>query len=314
VTTILIHNGAYRNEEEARSAMPTEADVRAERWWNIWRTRQAPFSAIENGSFVLLLDSWPGRGGVLSWLVRAEDVRKQVLPDKNAAVQSIASWVGETRRWVLGNPYTADRRADAGVVIFWRAEPIIRLDVVRPPQLTIRRNGWLVTDDAQLRSWGVALPAVLGLSTGPTRRASQRQGRRQLDVEVKLKIERRAMAAAKAWCRRRGWSAVVDVSRSSSWDLEATDQRGAKRYIEVKGTTGGGEAVEVTGPQVADATKHGAAHTIVIVHGIDVRPIGDEVVATGGTVVAYDPWAPKKSELVAEKLTWRPATTRVTFD
>jgi hypothetical protein len=72
--------------------------------------------------------------------------------------------------------------------------------------------------------------------------------------------------------------------------------------------------VEVTGPQVADATKHGAAHTIVIVHGIDVRPIGDEVVATGGTVVAYDPWAPKKSELVAEKLTWRPATTRVTFD
>lgn len=92
--------------------------------------------------------------------------------------------------------------------------------------------------------------------------------------------------------------------------LEATDAGGTKRFIEVKGTTGTGDAVEVTRAEVQWAKNHGPAHSLVIVHGIDARPSGDTVTATGGTVTAYDPWAPKKkTELVADKLTWKRATS-----
>lgn len=224
MTTVLVHhNTRWRTEQEARDAWPSAAAVRREVWWNLWKTRQEPYKTIADGSLILLLDSWPGRGGVLSWLVRARDVRTQVLPDKNAAIRSIAGWTGWSRREVLGNPYTADRPADAGHVIFWRADPIARLDVVHPPQLAVRRNGWLVTDDVELKSWGVTLPVVTARwratsrvpeadSTPPGRWG---RGPRRLDVAARRAIERRAMTEAKAWCRHRGWTSIQDVSARS---------------------------------------------------------------------------------------------------
>lgn len=133
--------------------------MRRERWWNVWKVRQLPFNELRDGSLVLLLNSWP-EGGRLSWLVRARNVHTEVRQDKDSAVSAIASWGGLPPSQVSGNPYTAQWPADAGVVIFWRAEPLARVDVPRPEQLALGRDGWGVTDDQALSSWGIHLPAA----------------------------------------------------------------------------------------------------------------------------------------------------------
>lgn len=115
--------------------------MRRERWWNVWKVRQLPFNELRDGSLVLLLNSWP-EGGRLSWLVRARNVHTEVRQDKDSAVSAIASWGGLPPSQVSGNPYTAQWAADAGVVIFWRAEPLARVDVPRPEQLALGRDGW----------------------------------------------------------------------------------------------------------------------------------------------------------------------------
>lgn len=316
MTTFLVQNNTWPAETNARMAWPSKAAVRRGQWWNIWKTRQAPFNVFSEGTLVLLLDSWPG-GGVLSWLTRAREVHTDVLPNKDAAVQAIARWAGQSPRWVLRDPYTARRPADAGVVIFWRADPIVRLGVARPPQLVLRRNGWLVTDDGSLKSWGIKLSTNRvhaghgqNAPAGGSAATGRRGHGRRLDVQTKDAIEARAMVVAMAWCRRNGWSSVRDVSGHMSWDLEAVDELGVNRYIEVKGTTGGPESVEVTKGEVDAASRHGPAHSLVVVYDIVVTVNAGRPTAKGGAVAPYDPWCPRKSELVAQRFTWQPSKSR----
>jgi len=304
---VLVHNNAWPTEGEARTAWPSAPKVREQYWWNIWRTRQKPFDILADGMPVLLLDAWPG-GGVLSWLVRARDVHTERLADKNTAVRAIARWAGQSRAWVLTNRYSADRRADSGVVIYWRATPVARLGIPRPPQVAVRRNGWLVTDDATLASWGVPLPPAGDAGTSGA--TGRRRQVRRLDVQTKLAIEKRAITVASAWCRKQGWSGVKNVSANHSWDLEVMDRVGAIRFIEVKGTTGGPESVEVTKAEVDWASRHGDTHSLVIVHDILVSADGGKPAASGGVVMAYDPWAPQESELLAQRFTWQPSPSR----
>lgn len=157
MATVLVHNETHSDETTARAALRSKSAVRAAYWWNIWRVRQAPFGTLDEGSPVVLLDSWRG-GGLLSWVVEAVDVHTEVFRDKSEAVRAIARWAGEHHRWPLKDPYTDQRHESAGVVIYWRARPIARIDVPRPPQLVLRRNGWCVTDEEELASWGVVLP------------------------------------------------------------------------------------------------------------------------------------------------------------
>ncbi len=307
MSTVLVHNQSHRNEASARSALPSAAAVRREFWWNVWKPRLAPYGLIADGMPILLLDSWPG-GGILSWLVSARNVRVGSFSDKKAAITALAKWTGWTRAEVLSNPYTGQRRPDAGHTIFWQATPLGRLDAPRPPQLAVRRNGWLVTDTDELNAWGVNVSGGKGLPK-PVKSATRGQGRRA-DKLLNAAVEFVAMSEAKAWCKRRGWTNVKDVSGQRSWDLEARDAAGRLRYIEAKGTTGLGASVEVTYRQAEDAKHHGADHAIVIVSGIKLSGTIDKPLANGGTVTAYDPWRPLDSELVPETQRWTPLLTR----
>jgi hypothetical protein len=311
VSTVLVHNNDYRSERLARQAWGTPAEVSSEYWWNLWMRRQEPFNLIIDGMPVLLLDSWRV-GGLVSWLVHAHDVHTGSFPDKDAAIRAIARWAGKSRRWVLGDPYTSNRPDEARHVIFWRAAPVRRIDVPRPSQLTVRRNGWFITNEAELSSWGIHLNRA-GHAPGGTATTTPRAGRgqgRQVDVDTKLAIERCAMTVARTWCRSRGWVDVRDVSGNHSWDLEATDDAGRTRFIEVKGTVGGPDSVEVTKGEVDWARIHGDDHLMVIVHGIDVTARGGTPVTRGGQVVAYEPWEPDPNELAPQTFIWRPAASR----
>ena len=304
MVTVLVHNDRWRSEKEALARRNgTRKEVWDWYWWNLWMRRQVPFNLLADGMPVVLLDSWPG-GGELSWLVRAKDVHRSEHPDKHAAVRDIAKWAGVTRKEILSDPYTAGRPGDAGKALFWRAEPVRRLGLPKPPGLHLLRNGWLVTDEAQLAGWNLHLsPATSAASQGGAKHHGQGP---QQDVATRIAVEARAMTVATDWCRRQGWQDVRDVSASESWDLEAKDTSGNTRYIEVKGLTGSEIAVEVTRAEVKSACGHRESHSIIIVSEIRVDGAGLTRVASGGKVTAFDPWRPQNLELTPQQYVWRP--------
>jgi len=118
------------------------------------------------------------------------------------------------------------------------------------------------------------------------------------------------MRVVKQWARTQHWNHIKDVSRgnsegSRSWDMEAVDQVGRKRYIEVKGTTGGLGDVEVTRGEVDAARRHGLDHSLVVVHQINLVTVQSKFTATGGIPTAYNPWLPEDEELDATRYRWR---------
>lgn len=306
---VLIHNIAHNSEGEARAANRTRADVTSESYWNLWKAAQPPFQVIQDGVDVLLLESWPG-GGVISWHVRAQDVVATRVADKAEAVDRIAKHKGETAEWVLGNDYTYDRPDDISVLIFWNARPIKRLDMDRPDGLKIGRNGWLVTDAETLAAMGVQLkksqskPAGGKGKTGKEPAGHAGRGRR-LDVEARKVVEKHAEDLAYAWCHQQSWSGVKRVGSTKSWDLEGVDDKGKKRQVEVKGTTGGLKDVEVTAGEVKAAKSHGNSHLMVIVHGIELSFDGKSWNAAAGSLCVFDPWKPKNAELSATRYRWK---------
>lgn len=87
-------------------------------------------------------------------------------------------------------------------------------------------------------------------------------------------VERRAVDVAMEWCHEQGWPRVEDVGEDKSWDLEAYDASGGLRcFVEVKGTTGAGTSVTVTGKEVKAARRHGQATSLVVVTGIQLRTV-----------------------------------------
>jgi hypothetical protein len=204
--------------------------------------RDPPYHLITDGIQILLLNTWTERGGgsVVDWLVTAREVHTAQFPDKRAAIRAIARWAGETPRWVRDGEYSERRPDNSGTVIYWRAEPVRRLGVPRPPGLAVGRNGWLVTDDESLRVLGVDV-SPQGRETGGApkdnrRRKATGQGRR-VD-EVMKKGDRAARRrGCKRWCRVRGWTAIRDTGKTEAWDLQG-EMAGVTRYMEVKGTTG----------------------------------------------------------------------------
>lgn len=315
MSTVLVHNNSFGTEQQARRQLGTAPAIRREHWWNLWRVRQQPYQLIEDGMPVVLLNTWPRGDGELGWLVWASDVHTEQFADKAAAIRAIARWAGQRPRWVLDNTYSDRKPDDAGTVIYWRATPVRHLGLPRPNGLEVGRNGWAVTDTVALAKLGVDIRGDLGgrprqkprvPAPKPPRRSAG-QGRR-VDQAVKDAIEDRAVTVATRWCHTQRWSGIHTTGDTESWDLEGVDRAGTTHYVEVKGTTGGPAKVEVTAGEVKAAREHEAAHVIVIVHGIEVDVTDPALpVASKGTVVAYDPWAPRRDELTDLRYTWRPA-------
>lgn len=116
MSTVLVHNNAHVSKAEAWESNRKKSDVEGLPYWNIWKQAPPPFHLIEDGSDILLLESWPS-GGLISWHVRAERVITARVADKADAVRRISRQTGWTRREILSNPYTRDRPDEASVLI-----------------------------------------------------------------------------------------------------------------------------------------------------------------------------------------------------
>lgn len=89
MSTVLIHNNAHASKAQAWESNHRRTDVEGMSYWNIWKRAQPPFHVIEDGTDILLLESWP-TGGLISWHVRAERVIAERVANKAEAVGRIS--------------------------------------------------------------------------------------------------------------------------------------------------------------------------------------------------------------------------------
>lgn len=105
-------------------------------------------------------------------------------------------------------------------------------------------------------------------------------------------VELRAMNVVVGLYRREGYD-LQDVSATQPWDLTATHPERRTVHVEVKGTSGAGDGVIVTGGERRHAEQaggYGAVPALVIVSGIKLER-GSSPSADGGTVtVRHEPW------------------------
>lgn len=261
-----------------------------------------PFHDLENGTEIVLVDSWRG-GGRLTWLVRAKDVVASPYSSKAEAIRLIAGGLSLAPAVVRRHDYTVGK-PDSGFVLAWNARPIRPLDLPRPDDFGFRYNGWQRIDDPDvLRRWGLAPKEALG--DRRPRKSPIGQGR--LGLAERVAVEDHAMQLAEAWCRQNGWGIVNDVSREQSWDLEARKRKGGRTlFVEVKGTTGAKIDVEVTAAEVRHAQQHPEDTALVVVTNIQLKR-GARPVASGGDLHAVKPWNPAKPELTTTRYRWRPS-------
>ena len=234
--------------------------------------------------------------------VAARDVHHWEVPTWNKAVAEIARWTGDTTAEVRRKGYTADKKAAQGplFVLAWRPEPVRWIDSPAPADLRVGRNGWKVLDRD--------IPGIQ--ARPPSQRtkttASGGQGRR-LDVAARNAVEARAIKAAHDWCRNQGWTDLTDTSQGKPWDWEATDTRGQRRYIEIKGTTGPANRFEVTAGEVKAARRHGPSHLLIAVHHNQLaHDAQGRVTARRGHIEVFDPWRPDDGALSETRYTWEP--------
>jgi hypothetical protein len=85
----------------------------------------------------------------------------------------------------------------------------------------------------------------------------------------------------------RGW-VVKDVSATSPYDLLCGQATGEQRRVEVKGTTGGPDAVILTRNEVIAAQADPETAALAIVHGITLDRNSRQ--ASGGMLMLISPW------------------------
>lgn len=119
---------------------------------------------------------------------------------------------------------------------------------------------------------------------------SPRRGRGQgfqVDQDVKLKVEARAMTAAAEFYSP-NWE-VEDVHGNQSYDLVCR-RGGEEKHVEVKGTTTSGAEVILTRNEVKHAREYPCT-ALFILSNISIERAEDGTpMATGGDRHVYDPW------------------------
>ena len=110
-------------------------------------------------------------------------------------------------------------------------------------------------------------------------------------------VELRAMKVASDWLSIEGYR-VSDVSATDSCDYLAVKDR-IKTYVEVKGTTGRGEAVILTKNEVALHQARYPHTMLMIVSGIKLDKKISPPVATEGRLRVVSPWEISDAHLTA---------------
>lgn len=125
-----------------------------------------------------------------------------------------------------------------------------------------------------------------------------RKGSRQgfgLSTAEKKVVELHAMSLAAVELRRLGF-AVKDCSSWKPYDLEAV-KPGQELIVEVKGTTGRGEAIILTYREVEAQRRAYPANCLVVVHSIVLDRSGAAPSASGGVLKVYQPWLIEEMQL-----------------
>jgi hypothetical protein len=132
-------------------------------------------------------------------------------------------------------------------------------------------------------------------------RSDRRQARESgyvADAVVRKAIENRAVQLAIAYYEGLDY-AWKDVGSKRPYDLHLIHkQTGEERHVEVKGSTGAAETVELTHGEVKHAQRFQPTD-LFVVHGINWSRVKEEVVATGGEATRYADWCPSKESLKA---------------
>ncbi|MDF2381830.1 DUF3883 domain-containing protein [Nostoc ellipsosporum NOK] len=115
------------------------------------------------------------------------------------------------------------------------------------------------------------------------------------DADARAVVERHAMSLVAERFEADGWT-VADRSATESYDLlaEAGEQL---LFIEVKGTTGCGDVIQLTRREVEFAQANGDRMALAVVAHIVLAGAGDQASASGGELVVRRPWTPAPSTL-----------------
>ena len=125
--------------------------------WNMWRTRQYPYSVLEEGTALLTVTGGgPARGRVMSE-VDVVALAKGHYSSKEQAWDILRSGMDPatlkhfkgSRAAFLRDPYTV-AAPDEGWILAWVGYPAIIVDQPRPAGWRIRPNGWTEVPDGDL--------------------------------------------------------------------------------------------------------------------------------------------------------------------
>lgn len=115
-------------------------------------------------------------------------------------------------------------------------------------------------------------------------------GRRAGEASAAMRqaIERWAMECAIEHFHEDGWT-VIDVSADHPYDLHCA-RDGDYVCVEVKGTIGVGERVNLTANEVRNAREQHPRTALALVRRIDLDLTREEPLASGGEMVVHMPW------------------------
>lgn len=200
-----------------------------------------------------------------------------------------------------------------------RRELMTKIDLVSVPQ-ALRHHWRSAADRAELRAAVIAMlrrdnddcrrvadllddgepvssfePELLTEAAGAAR-SGLRGGQGFLrSAGARRAVETRAMAVAESILANQGWAAE-NVSTRRCYDFHC--RRGDETlYVEVKGTTGAADQIQLTAGEVAFAARNRPQMMLIVVTGVALAEQGGEPVATGGLAHILSPWAPDPGDL-----------------
>lgn len=119
------------------------------------------------------------------------------------------------------------------------------------------------------------------------------------DVELKRAVEQHAVRLARELYEREGYT-CQDVGSTRSYDLLL--RKGPDEvHVEVKGSTGAAESVELTSNEVSHAAAGQPETHLVVVDQIQWRRESGRIITTGGKLRCWRQWSPQQDDLKATR-------------
>jgi hypothetical protein len=112
----------------------------------------------------------------------------------------------------------------------------------------------------------------------------------------KKAVELRAIRVATEFLEDQGWTEILDVGATQSYDLDCT-RANEKLFVEVKGSTGSSEKVILTKNEVLFHTSVFPKNALFVVSGIQLDK--ETCVATNGNLKSIQPWKIEPDRLEA---------------